>query len=135
MPSTYVVSSPIIALYYTVIMGDARVLPTIVASAGFSGMAVIDAGKREHLVAGFMNPHVPPRPIHSKWLWRTVLYQPGAYFLAIADVHSADNGPHAEQFVRDRLVTRSDSPQMWLLLMLTMIGLAASGAYETWSLT
>ncbi|KII88660.1 glycoside hydrolase family 55 protein [Plicaturopsis crispa FD-325 SS-3] len=40
---TYVVSSPIIAYYYTQIIGDAKVPPTLRASASFSGIAVIDA--------------------------------------------------------------------------------------------
>ncbi|CCL99324.1 uncharacterized protein FIBRA_01342 [Fibroporia radiculosa] len=40
---TYLVSSPIIAYYYTQLIGDARVPPTIRASSSFSGMAVIDA--------------------------------------------------------------------------------------------
>ncbi|EKM55463.1 glycoside hydrolase family 55 protein [Phanerochaete carnosa HHB-10118-sp] len=40
---TYLVSTPIIALYYTALVGDARNLPTLLASANFSGMAVIDA--------------------------------------------------------------------------------------------
>ncbi|THH06760.1 hypothetical protein EW145_g3870 [Phellinidium pouzarii] len=40
---TYLVSSPIIAWYYTQMIGDARVPPTLRASAAFSGMAVIDA--------------------------------------------------------------------------------------------
>ncbi|KAH9839344.1 exo-beta-1-3-glucanase [Rhodofomes roseus] len=40
---TYVVSSPIIAYYYTVLIGDAKVPPTLLASSSFSGIAVIDA--------------------------------------------------------------------------------------------
>lgn len=40
---TYVVSSPVVALYYTELVGDAKVLPTLKATAGFSGIAVIDA--------------------------------------------------------------------------------------------
>ncbi|KAF8736780.1 hypothetical protein AX14_014012 [Amanita brunnescens Koide BX004] len=40
---TYVVSSPIIAYYYTQLIGDARNPPTLLASSSFSGMAVIDA--------------------------------------------------------------------------------------------
>ncbi|GBE82055.1 Glucan 1,3-beta-glucosidase [Sparassis crispa] len=40
---TYLISTPIIAYYYTVLIGDARVPPTLLASSGFSGMAVIDA--------------------------------------------------------------------------------------------
>lgn len=43
MYSTYLVSAPLIAYYYTEIVGDAKVLPTIKAAASFSGMAVIDA--------------------------------------------------------------------------------------------
>lgn len=39
--STYLVSTPIIALYYTQLIGDARNPPTLLAAAGFSGMAVI----------------------------------------------------------------------------------------------
>ncbi|KZV69962.1 glycoside hydrolase family 55 protein [Peniophora sp. CONT] len=40
---TYVVSSPIIALYYTELVGDAKKLPTLKATAGFAGIGVIDA--------------------------------------------------------------------------------------------
>ncbi|PCH43394.1 glycoside hydrolase family 55 protein [Wolfiporia cocos MD-104 SS10] len=40
---TYVVSGAIIAYYYTVLVGDAKVPPTIIASSNFSGEAVIDA--------------------------------------------------------------------------------------------
>ncbi|EGN96215.1 glycoside hydrolase family 55 protein [Serpula lacrymans var. lacrymans S7.3] len=40
---TYVVSSPIIAYYYTAIIGDARNPPTVIASSNFSGIAVFDA--------------------------------------------------------------------------------------------
>ncbi|KZS93669.1 pectin lyase-like protein [Sistotremastrum niveocremeum HHB9708] len=40
---TYLVSSPIIAYYYTALVGDGRKLPTLLASAGFNGIAVIDA--------------------------------------------------------------------------------------------
>lgn len=38
---TYLVSSPIIAYYYTQLIGDARVPPTLLASPSFAGMAVI----------------------------------------------------------------------------------------------
>jgi hypothetical protein len=37
----YVVSTPIIALYYTQLIGDAKTLPTLLAAASFEGMAVI----------------------------------------------------------------------------------------------
>ena len=40
---TYLVSKPITMYYYTQMVGDATNLPTILASAGFNGMAVIDA--------------------------------------------------------------------------------------------
>ncbi|KAF9532307.1 exo-beta-1,3-glucanase [Crepidotus variabilis] len=43
MYSTYVISSPIIALYYTQLIGDARHPPTLLATASFNGIAVIDA--------------------------------------------------------------------------------------------
>lgn len=39
---TYLVSAPLIAYYYTEMVGDAKVLPTLKASAGFAGIAVID---------------------------------------------------------------------------------------------
>ncbi|KAF9262846.1 exo-beta-1,3-glucanase [Marasmius fiardii PR-910] len=39
----YLVSAPLIAYYYTQLVGDARELPTIVASEDFTGAAVIDA--------------------------------------------------------------------------------------------
>jgi len=42
-PGTYAVSKPIIQLYYTQIVGDAVNPPTLKATAGFTGMAVIDA--------------------------------------------------------------------------------------------
>ncbi|KAG6886032.1 hypothetical protein C0993_005216 [Termitomyces sp. T159_Od127] len=40
---TYLVSAPIVAYYYTQLIGDAKNPPTLLASASFSGMAVIDA--------------------------------------------------------------------------------------------
>ncbi|KAM5534110.1 hypothetical protein V8D89_012291 [Ganoderma adspersum] len=40
---TYKVSSPIIAYYYTVLIGDARTPPKLLADPAFAGMAVIDA--------------------------------------------------------------------------------------------
>ncbi|TFK54506.1 exo-beta-1,3-glucanase [Heliocybe sulcata] len=36
---TYVVSAPLVAYYYTQLIGDARTPPTLLASSGFSGMA------------------------------------------------------------------------------------------------
>jgi hypothetical protein len=39
--STYLVSAPIVAYYYTQIVGDAKQPPTLLASANFNGMAVI----------------------------------------------------------------------------------------------
>ena len=46
-PGTYIVSTPIIQYYYTQFVGDAVTLPTLKASAGFKGMAVIDADPYE----------------------------------------------------------------------------------------
>lgn len=40
---TYLVSAPLNAYYYTQMIGDARSPPTLLASSGFSGLAVIDA--------------------------------------------------------------------------------------------
>ncbi|KAF9259881.1 exo-beta-1,3-glucanase [Marasmius fiardii PR-910] len=40
---TYLVSAPITPYYYTQLVGDARSPPTLLASASFTGMAVIDA--------------------------------------------------------------------------------------------
>ncbi|KAF8495372.1 exo-beta-1,3-glucanase [Gautieria morchelliformis] len=40
---TYLVSRPIIAWYYTGLVGDARHIPTLLAAPGFDGLAVIDA--------------------------------------------------------------------------------------------
>ncbi|KAL6909089.1 glucan 1,3-beta-glucosidase GLUC78 precursor [Trichoderma evansii] len=42
-PGTYIVSTPIQLWYYTHLIGDATNLPTLKASAGFSGFAVIDS--------------------------------------------------------------------------------------------
>ncbi|KAG7453018.1 exo-beta-1,3-glucanase [Guyanagaster necrorhizus] len=47
---TYLVSSPIIAYYYTELVGDARNPPTLLAAPSFAGMAVIDADP--YLVGG-----------------------------------------------------------------------------------
>lgn len=38
---TYLVSTPIIAYYYTQLIGDARTPPTLLASSSFDGIAVI----------------------------------------------------------------------------------------------
>ncbi|KAL8639668.1 MAG: hypothetical protein Q9228_003325 [Teloschistes exilis] len=42
-PGTYLVSKPLIQLYYTQFVGDAVQLPTIKAAPSFQGMAVIDS--------------------------------------------------------------------------------------------
>jgi glucan 1,3-beta-glucosidase len=42
-PGTYVVSKPIVQLYYTQFVGDALSPPTLKAAANFQGMAVIDS--------------------------------------------------------------------------------------------
>lgn len=40
---TYLVSSPIQALYYTQLIGDAKHPPTLLSSASFTGIAVVGA--------------------------------------------------------------------------------------------
>lgn len=42
-PGTYSISKPLIQLYYTQFVGDAVSVPTIKATAGFSGIALIDS--------------------------------------------------------------------------------------------
>ena len=42
-PGTYSISKPIVQYYYTQFVGDALSIPTIKATAGFQGMALIDA--------------------------------------------------------------------------------------------
>lgn len=42
-PGTYVVSNPIVAYYYTQLVGDATSVPTLKAAPNFSGIAVIDS--------------------------------------------------------------------------------------------
>ena len=37
------ISAPIVQLYYTQFVGDAVTIPTIKATAGFTGMALIDS--------------------------------------------------------------------------------------------
>jgi len=46
-PGNYLVSKPIIQLYYTQFVGDAISIPTIKAAAGFQGIAVIDSDPYE----------------------------------------------------------------------------------------
>ncbi|KAG5640730.1 hypothetical protein DXG03_007417 [Asterophora parasitica] len=40
---TYLVSKPIVALYLTQLIGDAKTLPTLLAASNFDGIAIIDA--------------------------------------------------------------------------------------------
>ncbi|TVY32460.1 Glucan 1,3-beta-glucosidase, partial [Lachnellula subtilissima] len=42
-PGTYAISAPIVQLYYTQFIGDAVTVPTIKATAGFKGIALIDS--------------------------------------------------------------------------------------------
>jgi hypothetical protein len=42
-PGTYMISAPLVQLYYTQFVGDAISIPTIKATAGFKGMALIDS--------------------------------------------------------------------------------------------
>ncbi|KAF2423797.1 pectin lyase-like protein [Tothia fuscella] len=54
-PGTYMVSKPIVQPYYTQFIGDALQIPTIKATAGFEGMAVIDADPYEQGVNWYTN--------------------------------------------------------------------------------
>lgn len=63
---TYVVSAPIIAYYYTVLVGDAKVAPTLLASSDFDGLAVIGKCKLDsiadtvsHVRRTDADPYVP----------------------------------------------------------------------------
>jgi hypothetical protein len=42
-PGTYSISAPLVQLYYTQFVGDAVSVPTIKATAGFQGIALIDS--------------------------------------------------------------------------------------------
>jgi len=42
-PGTYAISAPIVQLYYTQFVGDAVTVPTLKATAGFKGIALIDS--------------------------------------------------------------------------------------------
>ena len=42
-PGTYLVSKPIVQIYYTSFVGDAVTLPTLKAAPSFKGIAVIDS--------------------------------------------------------------------------------------------
>ena len=42
-PGTYMISAPLVQLYYTQFVGDAVTIPTIKATAGFKGIALIDS--------------------------------------------------------------------------------------------
>lgn len=54
-PGTYMVSAPIVQYYYTQFIGDAVTIPTLKATAGFAGMAVIDADPYVNGVNWFTN--------------------------------------------------------------------------------
>ncbi|EPE10802.1 glycoside hydrolase family 55 protein [Ophiostoma piceae UAMH 11346] len=51
----YLVSKPIVQYYYTQLVGDATNLPTLLASADFTGMAVIDSDPYENGVNWYVN--------------------------------------------------------------------------------
>lgn len=42
-PGTYLISAPLVQLYYTQFVGDAVTVPTIKAAAGFKGIAMLDS--------------------------------------------------------------------------------------------
>lgn len=78
---TYLVSSPLIALYLTQIVGDARNPPTLLAGKNFTGLAVIgmlyaykcNRTGEEYLadLDKFVNHR--RKPIHPEWLGCPIL--------------------------------------------------------------
>jgi len=52
-PGTYLISKPLIQLYYTQLVGDAISLPTIKGAAGFAGIALIDSDPYENTGANW----------------------------------------------------------------------------------
>jgi hypothetical protein len=73
---TYLVSQPIVAWYYTQLIGDARQPPTLLAAANFNGIAVIGTyshfSKRSHQ----LRLHQRRRSIHCQRWWRSMVHQP-----------------------------------------------------------
>lgn len=87
-PGTYMVSKPIVQLYYTQFVGDAVNVPTLKATAGFQGMAVIDSDPynddgsnceyfypniSQKLVAKYLGPRISTR-VDRTCLKHTLLF-------------------------------------------------------------
>ncbi|KAH9934709.1 glycoside hydrolase family 55 protein [Fomitopsis serialis] len=69
---TYLISAPLISYYYTQMIGDARVPPTLRASSSFSGIGVIGAALGSAVVANCMLTPLPLLTvrcgsIHPRW--------------------------------------------------------------------
>jgi hypothetical protein len=107
---TYLISAPIIAYYYSQLIGDARKPPILLASAGFVGFAVIGWFETE-LCMSFLRPQTRCESVYS---WRkrgSVVHKP-------------------EQFVSIIIIVLVS----WQLVRFD-IGLhLASARLETWSL-
>lgn len=65
-PGTYSISAPLVQLYYTQFIGDTVTIPTIKATAGFQGIALIDS---DPYAAGGIN-----------WYTNQVCLSPCAYY-------------------------------------------------------
>ena len=63
-PGTYSISTPIIQLYYTQFVGDAISVPTIKATAGFKGIAMIDSDPYEDGGANWYTNQVCSNPFN-----------------------------------------------------------------------
>ena len=70
-PGTYSISAPLVQLYYTQFIGDAVTVPTIKATAGFQGIALIDS---DPYAAGGIN-----------WYTNQVCLSPYAYQFRMCD--------------------------------------------------
>jgi glucan 1,3-beta-glucosidase len=62
---TYLVSSPIIAYYYTQLIGDAVVPPTLLTTPGFNGIAVIGLSSRGAEAISILNIINDQMPTHT----------------------------------------------------------------------
>ena len=80
------VSSPIIALYYTQLIGDAKTPPILLAAVSFEGMAVIGLSISYIGLGKRVNITFRCRPVHPWWKRSSVLCQPEQF---------ASDGPSA----------------------------------------
>ncbi|UKZ74518.1 hypothetical protein TrVFT333_002188 [Trichoderma virens FT-333] len=102
-PGTYVVSSPIIDYYFTMMIGDAVNLPTLKASPNFGGvgLGVIDGDK----VANFIIDLTDVPPVNAQGSGPTGIHWPTAQATSIQNVRilmsDAPNTAHQGIFMED----------------------------------